>query len=90
MTEKKMFGGLSFLVNGNMCCGVIRENLVVRVGPERYDETLSKPNARPMDFTGRALKGFVYVSPAGCRTSASLKKWVEMGVELARSLPKKN
>jgi hypothetical protein len=57
-----MFGGLCFLVNGNMACGVEKRNLVVRVGPENYDRALSKPSARPMDFTGRALKGFVYVS----------------------------
>ena len=65
VTEKKMFGGLSFLLNGNMCCGVARENLVVRVGPDQYEKALSKPSARPMDFTGRALQGFVYVSPTG-------------------------
>ena len=89
VTEKKMFGGLSFLLNGSMCCGVARENLVVRVGPDQYEKALSKPSARPMDFTGRALQGFVYVSPTGSRTATSLKNWVDMRVDFARSLPKK-
>lgn len=89
VTEKKMFGGLCFLVNGNMACGVEKENLVIRVGPEHYERALSRPEARPMDFTGRALKGFVYVSPPGFRTAAALKKWVELGAGFARSLPKK-
>jgi len=60
VTEKRMFGGLCFLVRGKMCCGVERDHLVVRVGPEQYERALSKPHARPMDFTGRPLKGFVY------------------------------
>lgn len=89
VTEKKMFGGLCFLVNGNMACGVEKEKLVHRVGPEHYDRALSSPAARPMDFTGRALKGFVYVSPTGYRTSAALKKWVDLGADFAKSLPKK-
>ena len=59
VTRKKMFGGLSFLLNGNMCRGVSRENLVVRVGPDQYEKALAKSSARPMDFTGRALNGFV-------------------------------
>jgi TfoX/Sxy family transcriptional regulator of competence genes len=89
VTEKKMFGGLCFLVNGNMACGVEKENLVIRVGPEHYERALSKPSARPMDFTGRSLKGFVYVSPQGYRTKATLKKWVDLGAGFAKSLPKK-
>ena len=72
-----------------MCCGVERGRLVVRVGPERYDQTLSKPHARPMDFTGRPLKGFVYVSPEGYRTDSSLKAWIGHGLDFAESLPKK-
>lgn len=89
VAEKKMFGGLCFLVNGNMCCGVEKDNLVIRVGPENYEEALSKSEARPMDFTGRNLKGFVYVSPAGYRTNAALKKWVDLAADFVKSLPKK-
>ena len=57
ITEKKMFGGLSFLLGGKMCCGVIDDNLVVRVGPDGYEDALAQPNARPMDFTGRPMAG---------------------------------
>ena len=62
LSERKMFGGLCFLVNGNMCCGVVRDELMVRVGPDAYDESLSLPHARKMDITGRPMKGFVYRS----------------------------
>ena len=71
LTERPMFGGLTFLLRGHMCCGVIRDRLVVRVGPARYDEALTQSHARPMDFTGRPLRGMVYVMPAGYRTDAA-------------------
>lgn len=57
LTEKRMFGGLSFLLNGRMCCGVLRDDLVVRIGPKEYQQALEEPHARPMDFTGRPLRG---------------------------------
>lgn len=79
--EKKMFGGLAFMLQGHMCCGVEKDNLVVRVGPERYEEALSDPHARPMDFTGRPMKGFVYVRPSGYRTDESLAEWAMRGVD---------
>jgi len=87
--EKKMFGGLCFLVNGNMACGVERNNLVVRVGPADYDAALKEPHARPMDFTGRPLRGFVYVTEPGYKTASRLEKWIGRGVRFARSLPAK-
>lgn len=89
VTEKKMFGGLCFLIRGNMVCGVERDNLVLRVGPDQYESTVSKKHARAMDFTGRPLKGFVYVSSAGYRTSASLRKWIGLALDYAGRLPKK-
>jgi len=89
VTERKMFGGLSFMLGGNMCCGVIKDDLVVRVGPDRYEDTLAEPHARPMDFTGRPLRGMVYVGPEGCRTDRAVAKWVRRAVEFAASLPKK-
>ena len=88
-SEKKMFGGMEFMLNGSMCCGALKDDLVVRVGPERYEEALALPHARPMDFTGRKMKGFVYVDPKGWSDDAALKKWVDMGVAYASSLPKK-
>ena len=89
VSEKKMFGGLSFMLGGNMCCGVDKDNLMIRVGPEQYETALAQPHARPMDFTGRPLKGMVYVDPEGYRTDAALAAWVKRGVGFAASLPAK-
>ncbi len=89
ITEKRMFGGLCFLVNGNMCCGIEREKLMVRVGPEHYAAALMKPHARPMDFTGRPLRGFVFVMPQGVRDQRTLTRWVDLGLRHATSLPAK-
>ncbi len=87
--EKKMMGGLTFMFRGNMCCGVLQNNLVVRVGARQYEKALAYPHVRPMDFTGRPLKGFVFVDPAGFRTDRSLKKWIKLAVDFVRSLPPK-
>lgn len=76
-----MFGGLTFMVNGAMCCGVTSEALVVRVGPAEYEHSLAEPHARPMNFTGRPLVGMVYVDPPGYRTAAALARWVQRGVD---------
>jgi len=84
-----MFGGLTFLVNGNMSCGVEKKRLMIRVGPDQYKQTLKLKHARPMDFTGRPLKGFIYVSSEGFKSDTALKKWLEKGLEFARTLPAK-
>ena len=89
IVEKKMFGGIAFMLRGNMCCGVVKETLMLRVGPEQYEKLLKEPHARPMDFTGRPLKGFLYVTPQGFRTDAALRKWVERAVDFVASLPAK-
>jgi TfoX/Sxy family transcriptional regulator of competence genes len=89
LAEKKMFGGLSFMLLGNMCCGVLKDDLVVRVGPARFEEALAEPHARPMDFTGRPIRGMVYVGPAGYRGDDDLAAWLKRGVAFARSLPPK-
>ena len=89
ISEKKMFGGLAFMVNGHMACGVIGEDLMVRVGPDAYDAALKKAGARPMDFTGRPMKGMIYVGPQGYRRKPSLEAWVKQGLSFARSLPPK-
>ena len=86
ITEKKMFGGLSFLLNGKMCCGVLKDILVVRINPEQSDKFLKKPHVRPMDFTGRPMKGFLYVSSDGCKTDKQLDSWIEHGFAYAASL----
>ena len=87
--EIKMFGGLCFTLRGNMCCGVDKTNLMVRVGPEKYEQALTRPYARPMDITGRPLKGFVFVDKTGYQALSSLRKWVEQSIDFAVSLPPK-
>ncbi len=87
--EKKMFGGLSFLLNGKMCCGIIKDDLVVRVGPENYEDVLTQPHTRPMDFTGRPIKGFVYVNSKGLSNELTLRKWVNMSLSYVSSLARK-
>jgi TfoX/Sxy family transcriptional regulator of competence genes len=89
VTQKKMFGGLCFLLNGHMVCGIVAETLMVRVGKEHHDAALSQPHARPMDFTGRPLRGMVYVAPEGFDDEADLAGWVERGLSHAASLPPK-
>ncbi len=86
ISEKRMFGGLSFMLEGNMCVGILGDRLMVRVGAEGYDQALAEPHVKPMDFTGRPLRGFVYVDPEGFRTEDSLMKWIDRGVEFASSL----
>jgi TfoX/Sxy family transcriptional regulator of competence genes len=86
VTEKKMFGGLTFMLGGKMCCGVVGERLMVRVGPDAYEDALAEPFAAPMDFTGRPLKGMVYVDGDGFREDDALSRWVGKGVEFVNSL----
>jgi TfoX/Sxy family transcriptional regulator of competence genes len=89
VTEKKMFGGLAFLVRGNMCCGVVGERLMVRVGPAAYEAALSQPHAGEMNFTGRPMKGFVYVEPEGVESDRALRKWVARATGFVLELPPK-
>jgi TfoX/Sxy family transcriptional regulator of competence genes len=81
VVEKKMFGGLCFMVHGAMCCGLTKSDFMVRVGAAQYHDALAQPHARPMDFTGRPLKGMVYVAPEGLRTDAALARWIRRGLE---------
>lgn len=89
VTEIKMFGGLCYTVAGNMAVGVTGDDLMVRMDPEDAAAALSEVGARPMDFTGRPMKGFLVVAPAGVRTDRSLQTWVGRGVAFASSLPPK-
>ena len=89
VTERKMFGGIGFMVHGNMCCGVVNDDLMVRVGPDSHEASLALPHARPMDFTGRPMKGFVFVGPDGINDDGALSEWIDRGVTFAQSLPKK-
>jgi TfoX/Sxy family transcriptional regulator of competence genes len=85
VTERKMFGGLTFMVGGHMCCGVNGNELIIRLDPEREDEALARPHARPMDFTGRPMRGFITVRPDGLKGSR-LSRWVQEAVARAESL----
>jgi hypothetical protein len=85
--ERRMFGGLAFMVRGHMCCGLVKNDLMVRVGEEAFAEALARPHARPMDFTGRPSAGAVYVAPAGLKTDRALAAWVERGLTYIRALP---
>lgn len=78
--EQRMFGGLTFMVAGKMACGVVGDVLMVRVGPDASADSLAQPHTRPMDFTGRPMKGMVYVDPQGTRTKRQLGAWVARGV----------
>lgn len=89
LVEKKMFGGVGFMLQGNMACGVNKEDLIVRVGPERYEVALAEPYARPFDLTGRPMKGWVSVAPDGYESDSDIEGWVQQGADFALSLPAK-
>lgn len=88
-SEKKMFGGVGFLLNGNMCCGVLRQDLILRLGEEAGDDALGEYDVRPFDITGRAMKGWVMVGPAGSAEDDDLKRWVRAAAKFAAALPAK-
>ena len=87
--EKRMFGGICFMLNGHMCCGIETDRLMVRVMPDRYETLFSKPHAREMDFTGKSLKGFLFISEAGYRTTSGLASWLDEAVDCVKSKPPK-
>lgn len=83
--EKKMFGGLSFMVNDKMCCGILKGELVIRIPRDRFDEILKKPHVREMDFTGRTMKSLLYIEEKGFNTDKAMKQWLEIGLEFVNS-----
>ena len=89
VTEKRMFGGLAFMLDGNMCCGVMKDRIMLRLGPEGVQAALTKPHTKPMDFTGKPMKSMVYVLPEGYESDADLADWVETAVRFAKTLPAK-
>ncbi len=86
LTSKKMFGGVGYMLHGNMACGVIGNGLIVRLGKDRYAEALKEPHTRPFDMTGRPMSGWLVVDIAGLQTGDQLESWVRQGVEFARTL----
>ena len=89
VVEKKMFGGVGFLIHGNMACGVHKENMIVRVDPEKHEKLLKKPHARIFDITGKAMKGWLIVEADGLKMDRQLSAWVKEGVGFALTLPAK-
>jgi TfoX/Sxy family transcriptional regulator of competence genes len=89
VTERQMFGGLTFMLSGHMFCGIVKDTLMLRLGPEATDRALRQPHVRPMDFTGRPMKGMVFVDPAGLHGDA-LRQWVGAAADYARGLPPKH
>ena len=88
--ERAMFGGVAFMARGHMCCGVVTNKLMVRINPDAYDALLTEPGARPMDFTGRSMRGFLYVSSVGISTPSALNRWIERALSFAESRPPKS
>ena len=88
-SEKKMFGGVGFLLRGNICVGVWKTSLIVRVGPDAYEEALSQPHVREFDITGRPMAGWVLVEAEGVDDDAALRGWIDRAVEFVESLPRK-
>ena len=89
ISERKMFGGLCFLADGNMCFGIVGNELMVRVGTAAYEPALTEPHARHMDFTGRPMRGLVYVDEEGVSEDDALASWLRRGLDFAQTLPPK-
>ena len=87
--EKRMFGGIGFLLNGNLLVGVWKDSLIVRLGPEEGEEALKEPHVSEFDITGRAMKGWVLVAPEGVDAGEQLKRWIERAVKFVGKLPAK-
>jgi TfoX/Sxy family transcriptional regulator of competence genes len=86
-SERKMFGGLCFMVNGHMCCGIVKSDLMLRLTPEAATAALREPHTRPMDFTGKPMKSMIYVEAAGVDSDLLLERWVQSAERVARALP---
>ena len=89
VVEKRMFGGIAFMVRGHMSCGVVASTLMVRLAPADADRLMNASHVRPMDFTGRPMRGFLYVDPPGTKTAATLRQWVERATAYAEAQPVK-
>jgi TfoX/Sxy family transcriptional regulator of competence genes len=88
-SEREMFGGIGFMLNGNMACGVLGEELIVRLAPDDAERALAEPHTRPFDNTGRPMRGWIFVAVEGLSSDEELAGWVEAGADYAASLPPK-
>ena len=89
VTKRKMFGGIAFMLRGHMFVGILDDSLMARVGPQNYDDALSRDGVRKMDFTGKPMRGYVFVGPEALRTEAQLKRWVDLCAGFVSTLPPK-
>jgi TfoX/Sxy family transcriptional regulator of competence genes len=89
MLEKKMFGGVGYMLDGNMACGVNGDNLIVRVGPAQHAQALARPHTHVFNMTGRPMEGWIVVEPAGFASDPEFKDWIRQGLDFSRSLPAK-
>lgn len=89
LDEKKMFGGIGYLLHGNMACGVYKDDLIVRVGADQHEAVLKEAHTKVFDITGRAMKGWIMVDPGGLSSELDLERWVQKGIDYASSLPPK-
>jgi TfoX/Sxy family transcriptional regulator of competence genes len=90
VTERRMFGGIAFMLRGNMFVGILGDSLMARVGPDNYEQALARNSVREMDFTGRPMRGYVFVSPDALRTEADLKRWLDLCAGFVKTLPAKS
>ena len=89
LTERVMFGGVAFFLNANMCCGIYHDSLVLRIGEEQAANALKSPHARPMDITGKPMRGWIMVNPKGCATKRQLDGWIDKAITFVSTLPPK-
>lgn len=87
--DKRMFGGIGFLLNGNLLVGVSKDSLIVRIGPDEYQEAMLEPHVKAFDITGKPMKGWVLVEPHGVENDDQLKQWIERALKFVRKLPAK-
>ena len=86
LVEKKMFGGVGYMIRGNMACGVNKDKLIVRVGPQGHETAMARPHTLPFDITGTAMTGWVMVAPEGCMDDTDLRAWVQEGIDFSLTL----
>lgn len=86
--EKKMMGGLTFMVNGKMCVGIVKDELMARIGKDNYESALKKPGCRPMDFTGKPMKGYVFLAPEAVDLDSDLADWIGLSLDFNKTLLK--
>jgi TfoX/Sxy family transcriptional regulator of competence genes len=89
MEEKKMFGGIGWMLNGNMCVGIYKDWLVIRIGVEAAEKVLKEPNTKPMDITGKAMKGWAMIFPEGLEDDSDLNRFIQLAIDFVTTLPAK-